>query len=162
MTAEEVKQAIENKQTVYYDTLFIDYGIVTLELNSDEYMIGWNGFGDALVNKKTHESYYVNQLYNDENALKHYKAHNIIVREERLPYITWEDFKDNEKLEFQVVGWAGTYILSHTDAYGHEINKIVLYETNDRTAFYPSEEWPLTEEGFYEAYEKCKKLFLGE
>lgn len=82
---------------------------------------------------------------------QHYIDNSNITRTERLPFITWEEFKKNPYFNF--IDKKSRLIEVRLN-----LNKDRIYITNPD---YVMTDFDYTEDGFYEAYKICRKLFLG-
>lgn len=91
-------------------------------------------------------------IYKTQAEAEHYLHHANVTRIEELPFLTWEEFLKEKRVEF--IGEFGKrYSLR---IYG---NKILLEE-------HESDGWvlmdDLTETNFYKAYDECVSLFGSE
>lgn len=145
MTKQEIEQAIENGKSVWcvYKDQSNIYEIKAVEIEkvlNDTFLWG--------------KEYYANikDVYKTKAEAEHYLHHANVERVEKLPFLTWEEFKENKTFEF-VNNEGVVYEL----CIGEEKlqDKILLYE--GVMLFYT---WDLTEANFYKAYDECKKLFL--
>ena len=148
MKREEIEKAIENGESVwcvYKDTSSI-YEIKAVEIEkvlNDTFLWG--------------KKYYSNikDVFKTKAEVEHYLHHANVTRTEKLPFLTWEEFKEEWKIKF--TGDDGKDYVLQLD-YDNEI--IALYGTSWDTGV--DEEWEATEANFYKAYDECVELFRGK
>lgn len=98
------------------------------------------------------KEYYANikDVFKTKAEAEHYLNHADVERVEKLPFLTLEEF--NEKKSFTFTTRNGNRIKMYISN-----NKIVIYK-----GFRNNKEYENTKQGFYKAYDECKRLFLGE
>ena len=144
MTKQEIEQAIENGESVWV----VDKDLKrVIPYNANRIIVN-NFNADAL-------GYNFEDLYKTKAEAEHYLHHANITRAEELPFLTWEEFKEEWKIKF--IGDDGKDYVLQLD-YDNEI--IALYGTSWDTGV--DEEWHATEANFYKAYDECVRLFKGE
>ena len=143
MTKQEIKQAIENGESVWgiYKKTNRICEIKSSEINKiHSYTITWGK-----------EYYcYIKDLFKTKAEAEHYLHHANITRTETLPFLTWEEFLEEKYIWFV----------------DKEQNQCCLYYVTNFILINKSgeliEKGELTEENFYKAYDECVRLFKQE
>ena len=159
MTKQEIQKAIENGESVWGclleclleicndNTVKIDETIVgSTEIN--EY--GFN-FIDDLFNNSFYLSF--KDVYRTKVEAEHYLRHANISRTEQLPFLTWEEFLEETRLNFIACDGISNMTLYYCDN--------TIYLVDDEYPEFNTTSWELTEENFYKAYDECVRLFKG-
>lgn len=89
-------------------------------------------------------------LFKTKDEAEHYLKHANVTRTERLPFLTWKEFKRHD-IAFRDP--FGDLILMY-----YEDKSIIIYNADMKNEIY----FDFTEENFYLAYDECVKLFKGE
>lgn len=155
MTKQEIEQAIENGESVwcvYKDTSSI-YEIKAVEIEkvlSNTFLWG--------------KEYYSNikDVFKTKAEAEHYLNHANITRTEKLPFLTWEEFKEIRQISF-IGKDKKEYIFKKDIIWSN--NKYTLVDCLkivNETDFTFSKYFDYTEENFYKAYDECVRLFRGE
>ncbi len=92
-------------------------------------------------------------FYKTKAEAEHYLHHANITRTEQLPFLTWEEFLENKNFEFFDKNGILTWLYINTSKTSESIH------LNNR--FEKLNDWDLTEENFYKAYDECVRLFRG-
>ena len=146
MTKQEIKKAIENGERVcvYKDQSNI-YEIKAVEIEkvlSNTFLWG--------------KEYYSNikDVFKTKAEAEHYLHHANITRTETLPFLTWEEFLKETRLNFIACDGVSNMTLYYCDN--------TIYLVDDEYPEFNTTSWELTEENFYKAYDECVRLFRGE
>lgn len=147
MTREEIEKAIENGESVWcvYKDQSNIYEIKAVEIEkvlSNTFLWG--------------KEYYSNikDVFKTKSEAEHYLHHANVTRTETLPFLTWEEFLKNKNFEFFDKNGILTWLYINTSKTSERIH------LNNR--FEKLNDWDLTEENFYKAYDECVKLFKQE
>ena len=145
MTRQELEEAIDNGDSVWcvYKDQSDIYEIKAVEIEkvlSNVFLWGNEYYS------------YIKDAFKTKAEAQHYLNHANVERVEKLPFLTWEEFKSGKNITFKAKN-------------GHEFllkakqESIYLWwlETNNIWA-----SWDLTEENFYKAYDECVRLFRRE
>ena len=151
MKKQELQKAIENGESVWY--LFGEaYELKTSE-HTDKFITRSDDYCYTDKSGVDRECP-LDMLYKSRGEAEHYLNHANITRTETLPFVTWEEFKEQKKIRFS--GFEGNnYALQYVDS----DNIIYLYDCWKNSC--EDEEWEATEENFYKAYDECIRLFKG-
>ena len=149
MTQQEIKKAIKNGESVWaYDDLL--HRVIPYKANE----IAITGINTNMP------AYELNDLFATKQQAEHYLHHANVTRTETLPFLTWEEF-NKDTLGFDFTDNIGNKYRCHiVRDYRDGEDFIVLYDKNGTISI--DEEWELTEENFYKAYDECVRLFRGE
>ena len=143
MTKQELEQAIENGESVWY---VYEDDLRKIELTK---YIQFNQFGFTNSNDTWRELYSYDKTFATKQQAEHYLHHANITRTETLPFLTWEEFLEKKELKF--------YDKNHEEySLGIEGEYIWLYGGDY------AQEWQATEANFYKAYDECVRLFRGD
>lgn len=152
MTKQELEKAIENGESVWITNKYC----IPYEVNlTNDYYVGITDNKESLMLRDLDNIElidYIEYVFETKEKAQHYYFHANIIRTERLPFLTWEEFKSGKDITFKAKN-------------GHEFllkakqESIYLWwlETNNIWA-----SWELTEENFYKAYDECVRLFKEE
>ena len=153
MTKQEIEQAIENGESVWY--LFAG----VYELKTSEHT-------DKFITRNSDYCYTdensvdrcapLDMLYKSKEEAEHYLNHQDITRTETLPFLTWEEFKGGKELFFTNKSGYPMCLRIVDSNLG---KKIGLGGANGY--FDIQQTWDLTEANFYKAYDECVRLFRG-
>ena len=153
MTKQEIEKAIKNGESVW---VVKDKGktIYEVTLNKFSAYVKDNSFYANTMLPYKLDPHYICSI--DEVKTKaeaeHYLHHGNIARTETLPFVTWEEFLKEYKIYFNNFKHS-RYILCAKN------NKILLFNVDCLSK--QDNEWDLTEENFYKAYDECVRLFRG-
>lgn len=95
-------------------------------------------------------------IFKTQAEAEHYLHHANVERVEKLPFLTWEEFKGGEEVIFKGRNGKGYALV-----YNKGLDKIDLFDT-DGIMWGIIQSWDLTEANFYKAYDECVKLFKQE
>ena len=151
MTREEIEKAIENGESVWY--LFAGvYELKTSEhtdkfitRNSDYCYTDENGVDRCAP---------LDMLYKSKEEAEHYLNHQDITRTETLPFLTWEEFLEETRLNFIACDGVSHMILYCCNN--------TIYLVDEEYPEFNTTSWDLTEANFYKAYDECVRLFKGD
>lgn len=154
MTKQEIEQAIENGESVWINGIEykLDKYYFIAECNNEPtlYLMtcgyeedDWNNYPVATITN----------IYKTQAEAEHYLHHANITRTETLPFLTWEEFLEDKNFEFFDKNGILTWLYINTSKTSESIH------LNNR--FEKLNDWELTEENFYRAYDECVRLFRG-
>ena len=142
MTKQEIEKAIENGESVWaYNDL--SHRVIPYKANE----IAITGINTNMP------AYELKDLFATKQQAEHYLHHANVIRVERLPFLTWEEFLENKNFEFFDKNGILTWLYINTSKTSESIH------LNNR--FEKLNDWDLTEENFYKAYDECVRLFRG-
>ena len=152
MTKQEIKKAIENGESVWCVLLGRVEELKDLKFVGD-LLRGYNKI-DRFYHDITSE--FFNGLYKTKAEAEHYLHHANVERVEKLPFLTWEEFKEGVELS--------------TTAKNGEKLKLYIGLIPDDSIYYmymklgnkQQNVGEATEANFYKAYDECVRLFKGE
>lgn len=157
MTKQEIEQAIENGESVWYPK---NRTIKQIDLKNTHPI--FNGYQiDIMIEDENgwHTEFYgIKDLYKTKAEAEHYLHHSNVERVEKLPFVTWEEFDKGDRL-IRFIGKNG------------EKCKLEGYQNDDKQSGFIdvvvngtglNENFDYTEKKFYKAYDECVKLFMGE
>lgn len=137
MTKQELEKAIENGESVWYIT-------------------GKDVRGLKITKKDLQRITKFDEVYKTKAEAEHYLHHANVTRTETLPFVTWEEFKNEKELFFTNKSGYPMCLCIIDTKLG---KKIGLGGANGY--FDLQQYWDLTEENFYKAYDECIRLFKG-
>ena len=156
MTKQEIEQAIENGKSVWYivnnELAEIDLSCNFHEIKDNELLTWYDKYSkDYYTHKKKLED-----LYKSQAEAEHYLHHANVERVEKLPFLTWEEFKEGVELS--------------TTAKNGEKLKLYIGLIPDDSIYYmymklgnkQQNVGEATEANFYKAYDECVRLFRGD
>ena len=135
MTKQELEKAIENEESVWYIT-------------------GKDVRGLKITKKDLQRITKFDEVYKTKAEAEHYLYHANITRTETLPFLTWEEFLKETRLNFIACDGVSNMTLYYCDN--------TIYLVDDEYPEFNTTSWELTEENFYNAYDECVRLFRGE
>lgn len=152
MTKQELEQKIKNGESVWiankycypYEVNLTNNHYIDIADNKESLMLAHIDDVELID--------YLEYIYETKEKAQHYYDHSNISRVEQLPFLTWEEFYEGEKIMFKAKN-RNEFLLERTQ------NKIILWWINTNNIWLELE---LTEENFYLAYDECVKLFKGE
>lgn len=149
MTKQELEKAIENGESVWYPK-----GRVIKQIDLKTTKPIFNGYQiDIMIEDENgwHTEFYgIKDLYKTKAEAEHYLNHANVTRTETLPFVTWEEFKEQKFFKFDSFHNIGCMLQLVDNG-----NKIALLA--DCVKYFKA-----TEENFYKAYDECVRLFKGE
>lgn len=152
MTKQEIEQAIENGESVWYPK---NRTIKQIDLKNTHPI--FNGYQiDIMIEDENgwHTEFYgIKDLYKTKAEAEHYLNHANITRTEQLPFLTWEEFKGKRELKFNSVD--GNYCELFI------VNDFIYLQIGDKETAKQQNVGEATEENFYKAYDECVRLFRG-
>ena len=155
MTKQEIEKAIENGESVWYPK---NRTIKQIDLKNTHPI--FNGYQiDIMIEDENgwHTEFYgIEDLYKTKAEAEHYLHHANVERVEKLPFLTWEEFKEGVELS--------------TTAKNGEKLKLYIGLIPDDSIYYmymklgnkQQNVGEATEANFYKAYDECVRLFRGE
>ena len=157
MTREEIEKAIENDEIVWYSSsdkvVKIDlskknkYDIQEYSIFNDNYIIT-----ALVINYTLH--YLLKYLFKTQAEAEHYLHHANVTRTETLPFLTWEEFLKEMRLNFIACDGVSNMILYCCNN--------TIYLVDEEYPEFNTTSWELTEQNFYKAYDECVRLFRRE
>lgn len=147
MKREEIEKAIDNGESVWaYDDLL--HRVIPYKANE----IAITGINTNMP------AYELKDLFATKQQAEHYLHHANITRTEQLPFLTWEEFLEERYFGFYSIynEWIDVYVTN-----GLEPNKLIITIENATKEEFINN-YDLTEENFYNAYDECVKLFKQE
>ena len=152
MTKQEIKKAIENGENVWYPK---NRTIKQIDLKNTHPI--FNGYQiDIMIEDENgwHTEFYgIKDLYKTKAEAEHYLHHANITRTEILPFLTWEEFLKETRLNFIACDGVSNMILYCCNN--------TIYLVDEEYPEFNTTSWELTEENFYKAYDECVRLFRG-
>ena len=143
MTRQEIKEAIENGDTIW---------VVDRELDRlIPYVNGYICVNGINVKKG---GYGLRDLYKTKAEAEHYLHHANVTRTETLPFLSWEEFLKETRLNFIACDGVSNMILYCCNN--------TIYLVDEEYPEFNTTSWDLTEANFYKAYDECVRLFKGE
>lgn len=150
MTKQEIEKAIENGESVwcvYKDQSYI-YEIKAVEIEkvlSNTFLWG--------------KEYYSNikDVFKTKAEAEHYLHHANVERVEKLPFLTWEEFRKEEYFNFYT---PENHQISVVIINGFAKDGIISIYNENKSEFLF--DYALTEANFYKAYDECVRLFKQE
>ena len=143
MTKQEILKAIENGENVWV----VDKDLKrVIPYNANRIIVN-NFNADAL-------GYNFEDLYKTQAEAEHYLHHANVTRTETLPFLTWEEFLKETRLNFIACDGVSNMILYCCNN--------TIYLVDEEYPEFNTTSWELTEENFYKAYDECVRLFKGE
>lgn len=151
MTKNEIEKAIENGESVWVALDDKVERLVNLEWFTDDVVKSYNM--DIGVSHMITRDYF-NHLYKTKAKAEHYLHHANVTRTETLPFLTWEEFLKETRLNFIACDGVSNMILYCCNN--------TIYLVDEEYPEFNTTSWELTEENFYKAYDECVRLFRGE
>lgn len=149
MTKKELEKKLEKGESVWC----IDYINHKLIVNSHSCKEIAN-ISSGIYDIEEREDYFnrVSKVcFNTKAEAEHYLHHANITRTVKLPFLTWEEFKDMKILEFNKPN--NELMILRYDFWLHGI---ILEDSHFNKIC-----WSDDEENFYKAYDECVRLFKG-
>ena len=147
MTKQELEKAIENGESVW--TIYKGQSnVYEIKSNNIEKVLN-----DTFLWGKEYYSN-IKDVYKTKAEAEHYLHHANVTRTEQLPFLTWEEFKNKERIIF-TTPTRFICALSYLD----NILTLSVGKNNECTRRFV---WDLTESNFYKAYDECVRLFRGQ
>ena len=154
MTREEIERTIENGESVW---LIFDNRVYRIDKSkiidlNDCYIAYYNDVYNCKLYADTSD------FYKTEAKAKHHVKHYGIIRTEKLPFLTWEEFDKGNRL-IRFIGKNG------------EKCKLEGYQKDDKQSGFidvvvngtgSNIDYDYTEANFYKAYDECVRLFKGD
>ena len=157
MTKQEIEKAIENGKSVWvaYNT-FLPYTLVmeenlTKEYSVEPYYPKEQKWALWLKNRYICD---IDRVYKTKAEAEHYLHHANVTRTETLPFLTWEEFLKETRLNFIACDGVSNMILYCCNN--------TIYLVDEEYPEFNTTSWELTEANFYKAYDECVRLFRGE
>ena len=155
MTKQELEKAIEKGESVWINGIEhkLDKYYFVAEYNNEPVLYlmtcgyeedDWDNY---LVAKIT-------EIFKTKAEAEHYLNHANITRTETLPFLTWEEFLKETRLNFIACDGVSNMILYCCNN--------TIYLVDEEYPEFNTTSWDLTEANFYKAYDECVALFRGK
>ena len=169
MTKQELEKAIEKGESVWFfykNNLYEMCDNFTIKIvfrDFSSFIIGSYKFSeDAIIIKLEDNEFNREYFSNTEitNIIKtkaeaeHYLHHANVTRTEQLPFLTWEEFLKETRLNFIACDGVSNMILYCCNN--------TIYLVDEEYPEFNTTSWDLTVANFYKAYDECVKLFKQE
>ena len=146
MTKTELEEKIKNGESVW--VVDKDLKRVIPYYANSVIVNGFNTFPTSL------SGYKLEDIYKTKAEAEHYLHHADITRTEQLPFLTWEEFLKEMRLNFIACDGVSNMILYCCNN--------TIYLVDEEYPEFNTTSWELTEENFYKAYDECVRLFRRE
>lgn len=90
-------------------------------------------------------------IYKTKAEAEHYLHHANVERVEKLPFLTWEEFLKETRLNFIACDGVSNMILYCCNN--------TIYLVDEEYPEFNTTSWELTEANFYKAYDECVRIF---
>lgn len=147
MRKSEIEQAIKNGESVWACDDFL-HRVIPYKANE----IAITGINTNMP------AYELKDLFATKQQAEHYLNHYDITRVEKLPFLTWEEFK--EQKQFTFIGRSSLLYRMRIEQFDDKY--LIFLEHYFMESFNVSRVWDLTEANFYKAYDEAVRLFKGE
>lgn len=155
MTKQELEKAIENGESVWVNGIEhkLDKYYFVAEYNNEPtlYLMTCGYEEDDWDNYPVEK---ITNIYKTKVEAEHYLHHANITRTEQLPFLTWEEFLKEMRLNFIACDGVSNMILYCCNN--------TIYLVDEEYPEFNTTSWDLTEANFYKAYDECVRLFKGE
>lgn len=158
MKREEIEKAINNGESVWVVTNepeILDFKKINkrdIHLEDGQLEI------DTYYGELSSDIYQFEEVFKTKAEALHYLHHANITRTETLPFLTWEEFK--EQKQFTFIGRSSLLYRMRIEQFDDKY--LIFLEHYFMESFNVSRVWDLTETNFYKAYDECVRLFKGE
>ena len=156
MKREEIEKAIENGESVW----FADFDNKVKEVILEKTAYIKENYVYLTTNGKYQSrlKFIIDRVCKTKAEAEHYLHHANVSRTEHLPFLTWEEFLKERYFGFYSIynEWIDVYVTN-----GLELNKLIITIENATKEEFINN-YDLTEENFYKAYDECVRLFKGE
>lgn len=152
MTKQELEKAIKNGESVW----FADYDNKVKEVILEKTAYIKENYVYLTTNGKYQArlKFIIDRVCKTKAEAEHYLHHANVERVEKLPFLTWDEFKNKERIIF-TTPTRFICALSYLD----NILTLSVGKNNECTRRFV---WDLTEANFYKAYDECVRLFKEE
>lgn len=152
MNKTELEQKIKNGESVWYTIGNYAYEVDTKK-HTDKFLAK---NGDYLYTDENKEKRCcpIKLIYKTKAEAEHYLNHTNVTRTEQLPFLTWEEFLEETRLNFIACDGVSNMMLYCCNN--------TIYLVDEEYPEFNTTSWELTEENFYKAYDECVRLFRGE
>ena len=151
MTREEIEQAIKNGESVW--VVDLKNKIITENKRHKH-------FKKLLATQREYRIPF-NRMFTTRRQAEHYLHHANVERVEKLPFLTWEEFKEIGQISF-IGKDKKEYILKKDITWSNNKYTVVdCLKIVNETDFTFSKYFDYTEDNFYKAYDECVRLFRG-
>lgn len=163
MTKQEIEKAIENDECVWVvdepnNIEKVKPISIEKSANRDFLYLKYKYYTSKYYD--TDEFYYgdFECFFKSKAEAEHYLHHANVSRTEHLPFLTWEEFLKERYFGFYSIynEWIDVYVTN-----GLELNKLIITIENATKEEFINN-YDLTEENFYKAYDECVRLFREE
>lgn len=155
MTREDLEKAIKNGKSLWY--IFMKE-IFKIEIKKHiNQFISRDSEYCYTDEKKVERCFSIEVLFKTKAEAEHYLLHANVERVEKLPFLTWEEFDEGDRL-IRFIGKNG------------EKCKLEGYQKDDKQSGFidvvvngtgSNIDFDYTEANFYKAYDECVRLFRG-
>ena len=152
MTKQELEKAIENGESVWvankycypYKVKLTNKHYVGVINDIKCLMLAFQNEDDELID-------YLEYIFETKEKAQHYHDHANVTRTETLPFLSWEEFLKETRLNFIACDGVSNMILYCCNN--------TIYLVDEEYPEFNTTSWDLTEENFYKAYDECVRLF---
>ena len=155
MTKQEILKAIEDGESVWINGIEhkLDKYYFVAEYNNEPTLYLMTcGYEEDDWNNYPVET--ITNIYKTKAEAEHYLHHANVERVEKLPFLTWEEFKRKRELKFNSAD--GNYCELFI------VNDFIYLQLGKEISMKQQNVGEATEENFYKAYDECVRLFRGE
>ena len=155
MTREDLEKAIKNGKSLWY--IFMkEIFKIEIKKHINQFISRDNEYCYT-DEKKVERCFPIEVLFKTKAEAEHYLNHANITRIEQLPFLTWEEFDEGDRL-IRFIGKNG------------EKCKLEGYQKDDKQSGFidvvvngtgSNIDFDYTEANFYKAYDECVRLFRG-
>ena len=157
MKREEIEKAIKNGESVWYlSDIFKKPVEINVHKHIDKFIDRFNFYCYTDKNGEKRE-HYIDNLFKTKAEAEHYLHHANVTRTETLPFLTWEEFDNGDKL-IRFKSKNGDYCKLE-GYFDKRINSGFIDVVVNGSGIF-SEDY--TEANFYKAYDETVRLFKGK
>ncbi len=156
MTKQELEKAIEKGESVWFADN-CNEKVWEIDLNEKykpEIYLDQILYVYKNTNDRFKQELFIENIFKTKAEAEHYLHHANVERVEKLPFLTWEEFKEEKELYFTNKSGYPMCLCIVDTKLG---KKIGLGGANGY--FDLQQTWDLTEANFYKAYDECVRLF---
>ena len=151
MTKQELENAIKNGESVW--VVFNEYSYENDSVKEIDWMkvegVELHNNYFQYFNGENLRGHYYELIFKTKAEAEHYLHHANVGRVEKLPFLTWEEFKIKKSLRFKR---ANDFIFCEMSIFKNQIYIVGHIEKFECFG-------EATEENFYKAYDECVRLF---
>ena len=151
MTREDLEKAIKNGKSLWY--IFMkEIFKIEIKKHINQFISRDNEYCYT-DEKKVERCFPIEVLFKTRVEAEHYLLHANVERVEKLPFLTWEEFKRKRELKFNSAD--GNYCELFI------VNDFIYLQLGKEISMKQQNVGEATEENFYRAYDECVRLFRG-